>query len=703
MGNVNFFKSKICVKNEMISSNLSSDETLSDGITLVWLDSNAEKYSYDETKKTLSCFRRLNVTSVRSYSNVNSCLTFFQSISYDENTSSAKIYLIVSGKFSSEILPQLNSYPMVDSVFIFCLNETNYKYLIEKYQPIVNGIYIDDETLCQSINKRLDRLNQSTLVFQFFSQEQNTTRNLTKDAASFLWFQLFKIILIDLKCTENERDLMLKKCSAQMQKDVKLRDMLKELEVFRRTYRSDHAIYWYTKETFLYILLNTALRTEDMDGLYIFQYFLADLCRQLKIEHRKLYEKYSHSPILTLYRGGLIPNEEFEKLQELIGDLISLNGFISTSKQRWVATKFAKRKRSNQQKTTNVLFIIKVDLRCQSIICADVTEMSAQKEEEEVLFDIGTVFYLNQVVFDDDENIWNVHLTATEDGRTAVKDYIKLIQQEVTDHSVSIVFGQLLLQMGNYLKAQEYFLNLFETFNHDHPDIPSIQYHLGLTYGYQEDFQKAEDCLIDVYQYLVHMDSNNLHLARVKNALGWIYHQTGELSAATESYNHALIFADEQLHLINAQTHSLMGDLSLEKHMFIEAEKSYKQALNIEYQYLPRGHPRIGVTLNDLGDVFRKKLEMNTAMTYYEQAQAIFQENLPIYHPFTAYCWSCMGFVYLFKQNIDKAKEYHTKALKTYRRTLPSDHTNIKISEINLDCTEFCKLNDTYVKICTRF
>jgi len=689
----------------LLSIQESSTESLPDGITLIWLDANACQSSTEDTNNTLSYLRRLGVASIRPFSDVSSCLAFIQSISYDKNTSCSKIFLIVSGRFCIQILPTLKSSPVVDSVFIFCMNGSNYRYLMKEYEPLIVDICTEIQDLYNCINKQIEGLNQSTLVCQFFLQEQNTTRNLTKDAASFLWFQLFQIIMSELKSTDSEKNLMLKYCSTQLENDAKLRKMLPEITLFRDTYTSKDAILWYTKETFVYRLLNTALRTEDIDALYIFRFFIADLCRQLKAEHKKLSIQYSDSPILTVYRGGYVSCQEIDKLKRIDDNLISLNGFISTSKKRWVAMQFIKKQKSRQENVEKVLFIIEVDIRCEHIICADITEMSAQKVEEEVLFNMGTAFHVKKIIFDDDQKIWNVFMTATEDGIKAAYDYMQLIHQELTDDSVAIIFGQLFLHIGNYLKAQEYFLDLSQHTKPDDPDLPGIRFHLGLTYGYQEDFSKAEDCLKEVYQHHLLAKSNNLHLARTKNALGWIYHQNGELEEAMVSYETALVFAEERLdlnHLINAQTYSHMGDLYLEKHKFNEAKKCYEQALEIERRRLPADHPRIGVTLNDLGDVFRKRKEMEQAFKYYEQAEAIFLKNLPSHHPYTAYCWSCMAFVYLYDGKIKEAKEYHEKALKIYQRILPSDHTNIKISEKNLNCIDFQKINDTYVKICAR-
>ncbi len=65
-----------------------------------------------------------------------------------------------------------------------------------------------------------------------------------------------------------------------------------------------------------------------------------------------------------------------------------MNGFCSTSRNRAMAVKFAK----------NVLFDIEVDLKKHpGLVFADISSTSQFEEEEEVLFDVITVFRIEKV------------------------------------------------------------------------------------------------------------------------------------------------------------------------------------------------------------------------------------------------------------------------------------------------------------------
>jgi hypothetical protein len=77
--------------------------------------------------------------------------------------------------------------------------------------------------------------------------------------------------------------------------------------------------------------VNKALRSEDIDQLHTFQFFIGDLSENLAREHEKML--LSKERIVTVYRGLKLDKEEFDKL-------ISTNGYLSTSRLRSKALTF---------------------------------------------------------------------------------------------------------------------------------------------------------------------------------------------------------------------------------------------------------------------------------------------------------------------------------------------------------------------------
>ena len=64
--------------------------------------------------------------------------------------------------------------------------------------------------------------------------------------------------------------------------------VLSKIDEFTSTYNANDCIRWYTKDTFVYKLINKALRTEDIEQLYTFRYFITDLSKSLYQEFAQL-------------------------------------------------------------------------------------------------------------------------------------------------------------------------------------------------------------------------------------------------------------------------------------------------------------------------------------------------------------------------------------------------------------------------------
>ncbi len=142
---------------------------------------------------------------------------------------------------------------------------------------------------------------------------------------------------------------------------------------------------------FVFRFINKALRTEDVDVLYQFRFYIMDLSEQLELKFLKL--KETQKDTLSLYRGLKLSQDEVANFQNSIGNLISTNGYLSTSSDRKVAYGFAT-KAAKREGVARALFEYQVDLSAvQKIVIADIREYSAFPEEAEVLVDIGKKKY----------------------------------------------------------------------------------------------------------------------------------------------------------------------------------------------------------------------------------------------------------------------------------------------------------------------
>ncbi|CAF4389186.1 unnamed protein product, partial [Adineta steineri] len=70
-------------------------------------------------------------------------------------------------------------------------------------------------------------------------------------------------------------------CRTKFSRD---RFVLAKIDEFERRYQSNQdAAKWYTADSFLYRLLNQVLRTEAIDPIFKFRYYIQDLHNQLAV------------------------------------------------------------------------------------------------------------------------------------------------------------------------------------------------------------------------------------------------------------------------------------------------------------------------------------------------------------------------------------------------------------------------------------
>jgi hypothetical protein len=239
---------------------------------LVWLDENI-----DDSPDSLQTQMRLRnvINYCQFYTNTQLCLDFMRTVN------SEKIFLVISGFLARNILPKIHSLRSVASVFLFCVNCHEHKSLLDQYPKLVK-IFTDENSLIEAIPKTICLASKQTLAFSLFDQKQRSTKDLTKDSASFLWYQLLIDVLRQMPQTDHAKQQMLDTCSTYYRAN---KQVLEKIQQFQSMYTPADAISWYTADSFVYRLLNKALRVEDIELVHIFRFFIIDLCAQLELGH----------------------------------------------------------------------------------------------------------------------------------------------------------------------------------------------------------------------------------------------------------------------------------------------------------------------------------------------------------------------------------------------------------------------------------
>jgi len=633
-----------------------------ENIRLIWLDKtpiNSELQS-----------KLLELNPVAQFfTDFEECIHFIKLIINEE------IFIIISSEMASHFLSSIHCFRSVIQIFLYNIEEKSMD--INEYSKIVD-IYTNEDQLIKSIKEKLRHVERHFFSFDLFNQKQKSTRDLSKESASFLWNQMLIHILKQIPQNDLAKEEMLKKCSDYYRTNS---FELHKIEEFRNNYRRDKAISWYTDECFLYKLLNRALRTEDIQLLYSFRFFITDLCFELQQENEKL----KNDGIIKLYRGQIIPNEEFEKLENNIHNFISTNGFFSTSRNINIALSFTKTRDKNTNKS--VLFQINADPSIESIIFADIASLGSMPHEEEVLFSLNSLFKIEQIYFDSTLDVYIIEMTATNQGIEKINEYLKWMQTELDYHSPFIYFGRLLWnELGQVDQAFNYFQILLKSISNDDPDISFLYTELGNVYHEKglyhlakENYQKA----LNIRQQQIPLDY--IRIASSLNNIGIIYQQQGQLDQALEYFQQSLelfskYYPDNDNILQKSNTLSNMASIYRDKGDLDKSLHLLTNAFNIRRHLLPNDHPLIADSLSYIGSIYHDKSDFDQAYHYYKQALDIQQIICPDDHLKKANTIRNIGLVYRDQNNPKEALDYFNRALEMRTKILSKqNHSDIAI------------------------
>ncbi|CAF3326907.1 unnamed protein product [Rotaria sp. Silwood2] len=325
-----------------------------------------------------------------------------------------------------------------------------------------------------------------------FVREKNekTVRNLSKDNVPFLWFQLLIDILIRIPYNDQAKDEMLHECrkhygipckdEEEVEENMTVNNYAKTAEEdminFEKNYKSNEALKFYTNDSFLYRLFNLALRTENIDLLFIFRFFLADMYKHLQ----KLYlEQFPDQLPHTVFRGQLMTNQEFNSLKDNIGHLMPINTFFSTTEDRHAAEMFSGF--GADPNMLSVLFEIEVYIISLTVKrpFVSISHLSTMPDELEVLFSVGSMFRIESVQDTQSiEGYWYVKLKLVEDD-SDINEFRVELEKEYCDESDLCSLGSVLIAMGDYKRDERYFRMLLEYLPADHPNTYRIYSCLG--------------------------------------------------------------------------------------------------------------------------------------------------------------------------------------------------------------------------------
>ncbi|CAF1506179.1 unnamed protein product [Adineta steineri] len=507
-----------------------------------------------------------------------------------------------------------------------------------------------------------------------------STEDLNQLEPTFMYTQLFKEILLDIKHDEQA----VQQFAAYCRNNNSLSPI--NTKRFGKEYDAQSAIWWYSFPSNIYSMLNYALRTLDADVIITMGFFICHLHQQIQLLYEQQINNYGRKPFLV-YRGQRLMKSDLKKLQKAKGGLMSFNNFLSTSTDKELSLEFAGRA-STELNKVGILFIMSIDPCIKSTPYASIKEESYFKEEEEILFSMHTVFRVSAIKQMDNKNqLYQVELKLTSDDDQQLRVLTDRIREEASGSTGWKRLGNLLLKTGKFNKAEELYSVLLEQTSNE--GEKALYYHqLGFVHSNQGSYEKAiwyYEQGLEIKQK--NLPSNNPELATSYNNIGSVYHKMGEYSNALSYYEKALENEQKTLpsnHPLLATSYNNIGSVYHKMAEYSKALSFYEKALEIEQKALPSNHPLLATSHNNIGSVYHKMGEYLKVLSFYKKALEIRQKSLPSDHPSLATSHNNIGMVHHKMGEYSKALSFYQKALEIYQQGLPANHPSLATSYNNI-------------------
>ena len=335
-------------------------------------------------------------TAIESFCQVKTFTDWEEASSFLKSTDTV-CSLITSGRNGELLVKETHDISNIFNIFIFCENKAFHQTWAQNYPKIV---CVEDD-----IKQLLQQIQSNIISWQ--RQESSLRSGLPAFAPIFdardqshvdsLHLRLKGLVNFANRAQAKRDFLTLSK--AIYPDDVNLADF----EANYNQYDMKTMLNWYTKESFLYKATNNCLRFASTDAIQYSRLILRDLETAIKEQYKLKSNNFSG----ILHRGAFLTQEEWDKLAQNIGKDIEMYGFLSTTKNPWVAQNFVMIEPS---KKALITILVPEGLNEGEQGFAEVKEFSDFAIEDEVLFNVRSVFTVLEATSQEIEGVQCRHL-----------------------------------------------------------------------------------------------------------------------------------------------------------------------------------------------------------------------------------------------------------------------------------------------------
>ncbi|CAF3171051.1 unnamed protein product [Rotaria socialis] len=289
---------------------------------LIWVDQNIDENTKD-CRDTLAQLRAV-------VSEVNICTTPERCVEFLNEVDDRRAFVISSGALGKSLVHDIHGMSKVDAIYIFCGSKALHEAWAKDW-PKIRGVFNSIKPICESLKKVAHECDHDSILMSFVPKQAMTggatgsdQDNLDQLPASYMYSVIFKDIILEIDDDDKKSvNTLVRFCREKGIPE-------QEINEFKRNYHQESAVWWYTKEIFLYGMLNRGLRSLDMEAMSKLGFFIRKLHLELEQLHKEQSASFKKS--FTVYRGQGLSQQDFQKLMDSKGGLLSFNNFLSASK-----------------------------------------------------------------------------------------------------------------------------------------------------------------------------------------------------------------------------------------------------------------------------------------------------------------------------------------------------------------------------------
>ncbi|CAF1383878.1 unnamed protein product [Didymodactylos carnosus] len=413
-------------------------------------------------------------------------------------------------------------------------------------------------------------------------------------------------------------------------------------------------------------------------------FFIVDLFKQLQKEYCKFKELNKYQRIIKLFRGQLMSKKEIESLKSdfynQANKLIFANGFFSTTQNKKAAQFLAGTPTDSvNNDDQHVVLEIEVHVPSTKLPLANISHLSANEAEEEILVAPGALFLLRNVEYNEDDSVWYIKLTLiNEDHERLINSQYKSVKMSNTVERQLVEVGHLLLKDTNDVNRLRTYYNLIQ----QHLCLSKDLYLVGLGWiAYENNNNplalKLQHDALQAYQKNAQSNQQAL-IASIYQCVGTVHRRSKEYDLALQYFNLAIeqLSTDllmDRFILIDCKINiaciiKLKGDFHLAWEKCKElAIMSSNQTGHFDFRHI---YNKIAST--DSNDNSRTDFDLDYCYNW-EKFVDFCADNISGYYDIISNAYKKIANIYFYKKSDDLAVELLKKAVEVKMKYQPND------------------------------